>query len=40
MFGLMQVSGAQAICWSGSMLFDAGEEMRSPLNSPQEKRLE
>jgi hypothetical protein len=37
MFGLLQVSGAQAICWPGLMPFDAAEEMRSPLNSPQEK---
>ena len=37
MFGLLQVSGAQAICWSGLMPFDAAEEMRSPLNSPQER---
>ena len=29
MFGLLQVSGAQAIRWSGLMPFDAAEEMRS-----------
>jgi hypothetical protein len=40
MFGLLQVSGAQAICWPGLMPFDAAEEMRSPLNSPQERVLQ